>query len=122
MTLYDLIADLRRDQPTPAASRALDLLTAELGRTRDNLRQALAALDDKLPAGGKAVLDELLARARRADLDDLDFGPDPYAFAPETLDVGTIGIGALLGVSSLLSIALAAWAVVAGLNKIFHWY
>ena len=122
MTLYDLIADLRREHPTPAASKALDLVTAELGRTRDNLREALAALDGKVPAGGKAVLDELLARAQKADLDDLDYGPDPYAHAQETMDPGTLGIGALLGISSLLALGLAAWAVVAGLNPIFHFF
>ncbi|HLQ61578.1 MAG TPA: hypothetical protein VK131_06930 [Candidatus Acidoferrales bacterium] len=122
MTLYDLIADLRREHPTASASKALDLVTAELGHSRDNLREALAALDGKVPAGGKAVLDELLARAEKAGLDDLDYGPDPYAFTREPLDSGTLGIGALLALSSLLAMALAAMAVVAGLNGIFHFF
>ena len=121
MTLYGIIADLRREQPTPAAMQTLDLVVAELGKTRDNLKEAVANLSARpLPPGGKPVLDELVARARAAGIYDLDYGPDPYDKAPvEALDEGTAGIGALLAVTSLVGIALAVIAVWFGLNAIF---
>ena len=122
MTLYGIIADLRREHPTPAATQTLDLVVAQLGRTRDNLKEAVAALSDQpLPAGGKPVLDKLVARAREAGVYDLDYGPDPYDKPPvETLDEGTAGIGALLAITSVLGLALAVAAVWIGLNAIFH--
>lgn len=122
MTLYGIIADLRREHPTPAATQTLDLVVAQLGRTRDNLKEAVAALSDQpLPAGGKPVLDELVGRAREAGVYDLDYGPDPYDKPPvETLDEGTAGIGALLAITSVLGLALAVAAVWIGLNAIFH--
>jgi hypothetical protein len=122
VTLYGIIADLRREHPTPAATQTLDLVVAELGRTRDNLKEAVASLSDKpLPPGGKPVLDELVARAREAGVHDLDYGPDPYDKPPvEELDEGTAGIGALLAITSVLGLALAVAAVVIGLNAIFH--
>ena len=122
VSLYGIIADLRREHPTPATTQTLDLVVAELGRTRDNLKEAVANLEGKsLPPGGKAVLDELIARAREEGLYDLDFGPDPYdRAAVEPLDEGTAGIGALLAISSLVGVALAAVAFVAGFNAIMH--
>ena len=122
MTLYGIIADLRREHPTPAATQTLDLVVAQLGRTRDNLKEAVAALSDQpLSAGGKPVLDELVARAREAGVYDLDYGPDPYDKPPvEELDEGTAGIGALLAITSVLALALAVAAVWIGLNAIFH--
>lgn len=121
MTLYDLIADLRRKYPTPAATETLDAVVAELGRTRDNLKSAVANVQSKaLPPGGKPVLDELVERAREAGIDDLDYGPDPYDKPPlEPLDQGSAGIGAALAISSILAVALAVAAVIAGLNAIF---
>jgi hypothetical protein len=121
VSLYGVIADLRRKHPTPAATETLDMVVAELGRTRDNLKEAMAALSTKqLPSGGKQVLDELVERAREADLYDLDYGKDPYDKPPvEALDEGTAGIGALLAISSLVGIALAVAAVIAGVNAIF---
>ena len=120
MTLYDLIADLRRKYPTPAATETLDAVVSELGKTRDNLKSAVAELREKpLPAGGKPVLDELVARAREAGIDDLDYGPDPYGAPPaEPLDSATAGIGAALAISSLAAVALAIVAVIAGINAI----
>jgi hypothetical protein len=120
MTLYDIIADLRREHPTPAATQTLDQVVAELGKTRDNLKSAVDALDTQpLPPSGKPVLDELMARARAAGLDDLDYGPDPYDKPPvEPLDQGSAGIGALMVITSLAGLALAAIAVVVGLNAI----
>ncbi len=122
MTLYGIIADLRREHPTPAATQTLDLVVAQLGRTRDNLKEAVVALSDQtLPPVGKPVLDELVARAREAGVYDLDYGPDPYDKPPvETLDEGTAGIGALLAITSILGLALAVAAVWIGLNAIFH--
>ncbi|HET7420211.1 MAG TPA: hypothetical protein VFL27_07505 [Candidatus Dormibacteraeota bacterium] len=122
MSLYGIIADLRRKYPTPAGMGTLDLVVAELGKTRDNLKEAVANLGGKaLPAGGKPVLDELVARARAEGVYDLDYGPDPYDRPPaEPLDEGTAGIGALLAISSLVGVALAIVAVIAGLNAIFH--
>ena len=121
MSLYGIIADLRREHPTTAAMQTLDLVTAELGKTRDNLKEAVANLEGKaLPPGGKAVLDELVQRAREDGVYDLDYGPDPYDKPPpEPLDEGTAGIGALLAISSLAGVALAVAAVIAGLNAIF---
>ena len=122
MSLYGVIADLRREYPTPAATETLDMVVAELGRTRDNLKLAVANLSDKpIPPGGKAVLDELVKRAQADAVDDLDYGPDPYDRPPpEPLDEGTIGIGAMLALSSLLGIGLAAAAVAVGLVAILN--
>ena len=47
VTLYDLIADLRREHPTPAATQTLDMVVAELGRSRDNLKSAVAAVSSQ---------------------------------------------------------------------------
>jgi len=115
-----LIADLRRKYTNPAATETLDSLVAELGRTRDNLKSAVANVQAKpVPAGGKPVLDELVARAREAGIDDLDYGPDPYGAPPaEPLDSATGGIGLALALSSLAAVALAIVAVVAGINAI----
>jgi hypothetical protein len=122
VTLYGIIADLRREHPTPAAMQTLDLVVAELGKTRDNLKEAVANLSDRpLPPGGKPVVDELVARAREAAVNDLDYGPDPYDKAPvEPLDEATAGIGALLALSSIAAVGLAIAAVVIGLNAILH--
>ena len=122
MSLYGIIADLRRKHPTPAATETLDMVVAELGRTRDNLKEAVANLSSKpLPPGGKPVLDELVARAREEGVADLDYGPDPYDKPPmEPLDQGTFGIGALLVVTSLIGLGLAAAAVYIGINAIVN--
>ena len=121
VSLYGIIADLRREHPTPAAMQTLDMVVAELGRTRDNLKEAVANVEGKpLPPGGKPVLDELVERARRDGVYDLDYGPDPYVKpSPEPLDEGTAGIGALLAISSVAGVALAIVAVIVGLNAIF---
>jgi hypothetical protein len=122
VSLYGIIADLRREHPTPATQPTLDMVVAELGKTRDNLRAAVANLDGKpLPPGGKPVLDELVQRARVDGVYDLDYGSDPYDRPPaEPLDEGTAGIGALLAISSLVGVALAIVAVIAGVYAIVH--
>jgi hypothetical protein len=122
VSIYGIIADLRRENPTPAATQTLDMVVAELGRTRDNLKEAVEALGaQSLPAGGKAVLDELAERARKADVHDLDYGKDPYDKPPvEPLDEGSAGIGALLALTSLIGIGLAVAAVVIGVNAILN--
>jgi len=120
VTLYDLIADLRRKYPTPAATETLDAVIAELGKTRDNLKSAVANLQARpIPPGGKPVLDELTTRAREAGIDDLDYGPDPYDKGmAEPLDSATGGIGLALALSSLAAVGLAVVAVIAGVNAI----
>ena len=119
--LYGIIADLRREHPTTTAMQTLDMVTAELGRTRDNLKEAIEHLDGKpLPAGGKEVLEELVERSRAEGVYDLDYGPDPYDKpVPEPLDEGTAGIGAVLAITSLVGIALAVVAVIVALDAIF---
>ena len=122
MSVYGIVADLRREHPTPAAAQTLDMVVSELGRTRDNLKDAVTALGAKpLPPGGKPVLDELVQRAREDGVYDLDFGPDPYDKPPtESLDAATAGIGALLAISSLVGVALAIVAVAVGVNAILN--
>jgi hypothetical protein len=122
VSLYGIIADLRRENPTPATMQTLDMVVAELGRTRDNLHDAVNALEGKaLPSGGKPVLEELVLRARKEGLYDLDYGPDPYDKPPtEDLDQATAGIGALLAISSVVGIGLAVAAVAVGLNAILN--
>ena len=122
VSLYGVIADLRRENPTPAATQTLDLVVAELGRTRDNLKDAVSAVSaSPLPAGGKPVLDALVSRAHEQGVDDLDYGPDPYDKPPtEPLDVGTFGIGAILALTSLAGVVLAAVAVWVGVSAIIN--
>jgi len=122
VSLYGIIADLRREHPTPAAMQTLDMVVAELGRTRDNLKDAVTALSAKpLPPGGKPVLDALVDKAQAAGVYDLDYGKDPYDKAvPEPLDEGTAGIGALMALTSLAVVVLAAWAVWVGISAILH--
>ena len=120
VTIYDLIADLRRKHPTPAATETLDALIGELGKTRDNLKSAVSNLQaGSIPPGGKQLLDELTTRAREAGIDDLDYGPDPYDKGlAEPLDSATGGIGLALAISSLAAVGLAIVAVIAGINAI----
>jgi len=122
VSVYGIVADLRREHPTPATTATLDMVLAELGRTRDNLKEAVANLEGKaLPGGGKQVLDDLVERARAEGVYDVDYGPDPYDKPPpEALDEATAGIGALLAIFSLLGIALAVVATIAGVNAIMH--
>ncbi|GAC1654647.1 MAG: hypothetical protein NVS9B1_06140 [Candidatus Dormibacteraceae bacterium] len=126
MTLYDIIADLRREKADQATSKTLDLVMVELGHTRDNLRSALSNVQgEALPPGGADVLKELETRARHARLDNLSYpAVDMKGFRPplEPVDEGTAGVAMLLGITSLALLGLAAAAVVAGLNGIFHWF
>jgi hypothetical protein len=122
VSLYGIIADLRREHPTPGATETLDMVVAELGKTRDNLKEAIDHLDGKpLPPGGKQVLEALVERSREQGVYDLDYGPDPYDRpAPEPLDEGTAGIGALLAIFSILGVVLAIVAVVVGVQAILN--
>src|ERR687888_305372 len=96
-SLYGIVADVRREHPNQAASKTLDILIGELGRTRDNLRDALANLDGRqLPPGGKEVLDDVLRSAKREGVDGLVYPPPPRApavYGP--LEQGEDGIGVL---------------------------
>lgn len=126
MTLYDLIADLRREHPSEGTAKTLDLVMIELGQTRDNLRDAIRNLQGQpLPAGGAELVKELEERARRSRLDNLQFAPvEMRGFRPplEPVDDGMAGVAVLLGLTSVVLVALAALAVVAGLNRLFHWF
>jgi hypothetical protein len=124
-TLYDIISELRRENPTPSASRTLDLVVAELGETRDNLRRALDRLEDRpVPAGGRAVLEELATRAHAEGVDDeeVPLSPDELRASYEPVDASQVGIAVVLGGTGLLVAGLAIAAFVAGLNGIFHWF
>src|SRR5262245_54222605 len=124
-TLYDIISELRRENPTPSASKTLDLVVAELGQTRDNLRQALDRLDDRpVPAGRKSVLEELATRAHAEGVDDdqVPLSPDELRAGAEPVDASQVGIAVVLGGTGLLVTGLAVAAFVAGLNGIFHWF
>jgi hypothetical protein len=123
-TLYDIISELRREHQTPSAARTLDLVVAELGRTRDNLRQALANLEEKpLPTGGRPVLDELATRARQEGVDDyaVPLTPEERLASQESVDGSQVGIAILLGASAAVAVLLGLAVTVAALNQIFHW-
>lgn len=122
-TLYDIIAELRREHPTPAASKTLDMVVAELGPARDNLRQALANLDSKpVPTGGRQVLDELETRARIEGVDELEvpLSPDELRDSYESVDASQIGIALVMGGSALIVFGLAIVAFVIGLSAILR--
>ncbi|MDQ6918115.1 MAG: hypothetical protein M3Z98_02030 [Candidatus Dormibacteraeota bacterium] len=126
MTLYDIIADLRREHANETASKTLDLAMIELGHSRDNLREALQKIDkESIPPGGEAILKELAERAHRYHLDHLNYPEVKLrGFQPplEPVGDGEAGIAVLLGVSSLVLMVLAAAAVLAGLNHLYHWF
>jgi hypothetical protein len=121
-SLYGIIADVRRERPSAATTKTLDLLIRELGHTRDNLRDAVSNLDGKeLPPGGREIVDEVLFRAERAGVDDLEYPPPPgEPVIYEPLEEGEAGIGVLLAISSLVVFLLAVIAIVAGLNSHLH--
>jgi hypothetical protein len=122
-TLYDIISELRREHPNPAASKTLDLVVSELGQTRDNLKLALAHLEQRpLPAGGKAVLEELAARARAEGLYDysVPLTPDELRASSEPVEGSDLGIALLLGGSAVLMLGLAVAACVAGVLSIIQ--
>lgn len=122
-TLYDIISELRRENPTPSASRTLDLVVAELGQTRDNLKEALRRLENRpVPAGGKAVLGQLEARATAEGVDDdeVPLSPDELRASYEPVDGSQIGIALLLGASAVLIVGLGVAAFVAGLSGILR--
>jgi len=122
-TLYDIISELRRETQTPSASRTLDLVVAELGQTRDNLKEALRRLENRpVPAGGKAVLEQLDARARAEGVDDYEvpLSPDELRASYEPVDGSQVGIALLLGATALLIMGLGVAAFVAGLSGILR--
>ena len=122
-TLYDIISELRREHATPSASKTLDLVVSELGETRDNLKLALARLEQRpVPSGGRSVLDELATRARTEGLDDstMPLSPDELRAGSEPVDASQVGIAILLGGSALVVVALAAAAFIAALVSILR--
>jgi hypothetical protein len=123
-TLYDIISELRREHQTPSAAKTLDLVVAELGQTRDNLREALARVESRsIPTGGRPVLDELATRARQEDVDDyqVPLTPEERMASYENVDGSQWGIALLLGGSAAVAVLLALAVTVVALNQIFHW-
>ena len=118
MSLYTIIDQLRRSHPTPAASKTLDMVTAELGRTGDNLEGALTNLEGRsIPTGGNAVLEELRDRAQAEGVGDLEPIAAPAGrVGTEPLDEATFGIGMLLGGSALIVVLLGLVAVYVALR------
>src|SRR5207302_11451426 len=118
MTLYDIIAELRREHQTAAASKTLDLVMIELGKTRDNLRSALANLEGQtLPPGGREIHKELETRAERVGLDDHDYPAVQMAgYKPhlEPVPEGTWGLELIRGGTPLVIGVWAVSAIVAG--------
>ncbi|MDQ6772907.1 MAG: hypothetical protein M3024_07960 [Candidatus Dormibacteraeota bacterium] len=114
-TLYGIISDLRREHQSPAAARTLDMVSSELGRTQDNLRQALVRLDTHaVPESGRPVLDELSQRAQAAGLDNLlvPVSAEERKAAEETIGPSQVGIAMVLALSTLVPIVLVAVAIV----------
>jgi hypothetical protein len=112
--LYEIIDELRREYSTPSASKTLDMVASELGRTQDNLREALAHLEQRpVPAGGTPVLEELAARARAEGVDQLrvPLSRDEVRMNTEPVTRAQIGIAVLLGGTAVLSVLLAGAAL-----------
>jgi hypothetical protein len=121
--LYDIIADLRRENQTPSATRTLDLVTTALGRHQDNLRAAIATLpDDAIPTGGRALMEDLQARARAEGVDDLHTprSQAEIAASTERVDASQVGIALLMGGTAVVAILLVAIAIVAYTNSVAH--
>ena len=121
--LYDIIAELRREHQTPSASKTLDMIVTELGQSRDNLKLALARLEERpVPTGGRTVLEELAERARREGVDDnqVPWTAQELRASYESVDRSQVGIAVLLGGSALLVVLLAVAAVLAAANQIAH--
>jgi hypothetical protein len=114
-TLYAIIDELRREHPSPAALRTIDLVVRELGRTQDNLKEALEHLEGHpIPTGGQQVLSELRVRALLAGVDDLRVPPPPDEVRryTEPLDWAEMGIGIMLGLSALITTVLAVLVTI----------
>jgi len=119
--LYEIIAELRHENQTPAATRTLDLVTERLGETQDNLRQALARIPSTaVPYGGQPVLDELLSRAEGENVDNLTMGHSQaeIAAATERVDVSQVGIGLIMGGLAVLAIVLIVLACIDGITSV----
>jgi hypothetical protein len=122
--LYDIIAELRRENQTPSAAKTLDMVVVELGQTRDNLRLALIHLEERaVPTGGRVVIQTLSDRARAEGVDDysVPLTPEERRASLEDVDRSQYGIAILLGGSALLVTLLAVAVTFVALNQIFHW-
>jgi len=124
-TLYEIISQMRIQHPGAHNAKTLDVVTEELGRTQDNLAAALDHLADRaLPTGGRALLEELRARAEAAGVDEI-ITPRPRAEImanAESVDGSQVGIAILLGGTAVAAVVLALLVVVQGLNQILHWF
>ena len=109
-TLYEIIDQLRHEHPSAGASRTLDMVVRELGRTQDNLREALDVLQrTPLPPAGEEVLKELQLRAWLAGVDDLrvPLPPEEMEAYLEPISKGDVGIAIMLAASALLAFGLS---------------
>lgn len=119
--LYEIIAELRHENQTPAATRTLDLVTERLGETQDNLRQALSRIPSTaIPLGGQPVLEELLARAQADHVDNLTTGYSQaeIAAATEVVDSSQTGIALVMGGLAVLAIVLLVLAIIEGISSV----
>ncbi|HEX4212536.1 MAG TPA: hypothetical protein VIA06_04305 [Candidatus Dormibacteraeota bacterium] len=113
--LYAIIDGVRRTHRTAAAEKTLDILVEELGRTRENLLEALAALRRRaLPVGALEVLGEVAFLASRDGVDDIrmPLPEDEWRKQLEPLDGGQIGIALILGFSAVMALTLTALVIV----------
>lgn len=111
--LYKIIDELRREYPGWAATKTLDLVIEELGRTQENLLEARARLERRpLPLGATTLLDELTRRARWAGVEDLRIPVPPDQLRYEPLDPAEIGIAVILGVSAVAILVLGLLVAV----------
>lgn len=119
--LYEIIAELRHENQTPAATRTLDLVTERLGQTRDNLREALGGIPSTaIPYGGQPVLEELLSRAEAEHVDNLTMGHSQaeIAAAREAVDASQVGIALVMGGLAVLAVILVVFAAIFGIRGV----
>lgn len=119
--LYEIIAELRHENQTPAATRTLDLVTERLGETQDNLRHALSRIPSTaIPFGGQPVLEELLARAQADHVDNLTTGRSvaEIAASTEVVDASQTGIALIMGGLAALSIVLIVLVIIYGITSV----
>ncbi|HEX4215683.1 MAG TPA: hypothetical protein VIA06_20385 [Candidatus Dormibacteraeota bacterium] len=116
--LYEIIDQLRREHPTPSATRTLDMVVAELGQTRENLRLALTNLEGRaIPVGGRTVLEELDDRARAEGVDEetMPLSKTEIMDSMEGVTSDQIGIAVIMAGISVVGVALVVLAILGSL-------
>lgn len=113
--LYEIIDQLRREHPTPSAARTLDMVVAELGQTRENLRLALANMEGRaVPVGGRTVLEELDDRARAEGVDEqsVPLSRSEIEEGMESVSSDQVGIALIMGGIAVVGVALVVVAIL----------